>query len=110
MICVLKPMQKRIKLNRPEKPDYFQDLGLRWVQPYDHTFQSFAKGRWIGKTLYQVFISEFRDRSHAYYGLAIDQGRMRVNGSQVPRDYVIKNGDVVSHAMHRHEPPVLGNL
>jgi tRNA pseudouridine synthase 9 len=77
------------------------------VEPYDFTFESFAKGRWIGKSIYDVFITEFRDRSNAYYALVIDSGKIKVNGKDVTRDYIIQNGDVLSHSVHRHEPPVL---
>lgn len=37
---------------------------------------------------------------------AIETGKVTVNGKQVPITHPIKNGDVVSHTLHRHEPPV----
>jgi RluA family pseudouridine synthase len=77
------------------------------VEPYDFTFESFAKGRWIGKDIYHVFVSEFRDRSNAYYAKAIDEGRITVSGQLVKRDYKVKHGDIIQHSVHRHEPPVL---
>jgi tRNA pseudouridine synthase 9 len=80
---------------------------LRFVEPYDFTFESFAKGRWIGKEIYDVFVSEFRDRSNAYYAKAIDEGRIKVNNQSVQRDYKVKHGDIIQHSVHRHEPPVL---
>jgi hypothetical protein len=48
-------------------PIYIIQGPLRKVEPYDFTFVTFAKGRWLHSSLYDVFCKEFRDRSHAYY-------------------------------------------
>lgn len=40
---------------------------MRKVKPYYFEYKSFAKGRWLGRTLLDVFSSEFRDRSEDYY-------------------------------------------
>lgn len=32
-----------------------------------------------------------------------------MNGKSAPLDHIVKNGDVISHTMHRHEPPVTGS-
>lgn len=54
-----------------------------------------------------IFATEFRDRPQAYYKDAIERGQVIVNGLQVPTvREVVKNGDVISHSLHRHEPPV----
>ncbi|KAI9869766.1 MAG: hypothetical protein M1830_005117 [Pleopsidium flavum] len=38
---------------------------------------------------------------------AIERGNVVVNGNPVPSIHaIIKNGDVISHTLHRHEPPV----
>ena len=38
---------------------------------------------------------------------AIEDGQVTVNGQHVaPTNYVLQNGDVISHTLHRHEPPV----
>jgi tRNA pseudouridine synthase 9 len=71
-------------------------------------YEAHAKGRWIGRDLASVFKEEFRDRSHAYYAVSIDQGRIRVNGNIVGRDHKVDNHDLLSHRIHRHEPPILG--
>ena len=31
-----------------------------------------------------------------------------MNGKAVPIDYAVRNGDIISHTLHRHEPPVTG--
>lgn len=40
---------------------------MRKVKPYYFEYKSFAKGRWFGRTILEVFSSEFRDRSVDYY-------------------------------------------
>ena len=38
---------------------------------------------------------------------AIERGNVVVNGARVPSvNAIIKNGDIISHTLHRHEPPV----
>ncbi|GAM88953.1 hypothetical protein ANO11243_069870 [Dothideomycetidae sp. 11243] len=38
---------------------------------------------------------------------AIRTGGVQLNGKQVPSlDHIVKNGDLISHTLHRHEPPV----
>jgi tRNA pseudouridine synthase 8/2,5-diamino-6-(5-phospho-D-ribitylamino)-pyrimidin-4(3H)-one deaminase len=39
----------------------------------------------------------------------IETGKIRVNGVIKSPDYVIKNGDRLSHIKHRHEIPVLAD-
>lgn len=37
------------------------------MEPYVFSFRTFAKGRWIGKTLLDVYKSEFKAYSEDYY-------------------------------------------
>ena len=38
---------------------------------------------------------------------AIERGSVVINGKQVPNVHaIVKNGDIISHTLHRHEPPV----
>ena len=40
---------------------------------------------------------------------AIERGNVVVNGTRVPTvKATVKNGDIISHTLHRHEPPVTG--
>lgn len=87
---------------------YLIEDGLRRVAPYYYTYNTYCKQRWRGRELLEIFQSEFRDRSAEYYKDAIAAGRVVVNGKQVPLDFRLKNGEVISHTMHRHEPPVTG--
>lgn len=87
---------------------YFED-GLRKVYPYYYDFKTYCKGRWIGKTLLEVFKSEFRSESIDYYNKAVKAGRIRLN--EIPVDdlnITLKNNDFMRNTVHRHEPPVSG--
>ncbi|GAA6022156.1 hypothetical protein JCM11491_005108 [Sporobolomyces phaffii] len=90
----------------PPKPVYFEQDGLRKVKPYMFTFHSWAKERWQGRTLIDIY-SEFRDRTQKYYEWAIETGIIVVNNKKASPDQIIQNGDLISNVSHRHEPPVV---
>ena len=85
---------------------YQLENGLRRVAPYYYTYNTYCKQRWRDRELLEIFASEFRDRTPEYYKAAIAAGRVVVSGRKVPEDYVLRNGEVISHTLHRHEPPV----
>ncbi|KAJ2794500.1 DRAP deaminase [Coemansia guatemalensis] len=85
---------------------YYTDGGLQRIRPYYHQFATYAKGRWVGRTIFDVFTKEFRDRNAEYYERAIEAGLIELNGKSVDKDTVVRNGDLVTHYIHRHEPPV----
>ncbi|KAM3422661.1 Pseudouridine synthase [Cercospora zeina] len=88
------------------RPYYLED-DLRRVAPYHYTYNTFCKERWRGRGLLDIFTDEFRDRPVEYYQSAIENGAVLINGQTVPSiDTAVKNGDIISHTMHRHEPPV----
>ncbi|BGP36133.1 hypothetical protein JCM10449v2_000031 [Rhodotorula kratochvilovae] len=90
----------------PAKPQYYDDGGLRKVKPYMYVFESWAKERWQGRTLIDIY-SEFRDRSTEYYDWAIETGVIVVNNQKTTPNHVLRNGDLISNVLHRHEPPVV---
>ncbi|KAL7873397.1 hypothetical protein AOLI_G00124680 [Acnodon oligacanthus] len=88
---------------------YYFEGGLRKVQPYYFDFKTYCKGRWVGKTLLEVFSSEFRAEPLDYYEKAVKDGRIRLN--EMPVDdlnVTLKNNDFMRNTVHRHEPPVIG--
>ncbi|KAI9150407.1 pseudouridylate synthase [Paramyrothecium foliicola] len=87
-------------------PPYYFEEGLRRVRPYHYTYNTFCKERWRGRKLYDIFESEFRDRPQEYYRKSMENGGIYVNGRVVGPDYIVRNGDMISHTLHRHEPPV----
>ena len=91
----------------PWPPPYVFSDGLRRVAPYHYTYNTFCKQRWRGREILDIFGSEFRDRSKEYYKGAIEGGHITINGKTCQDIHtVVRNGDVVSHTLHRHEPPV----
>ncbi|KAJ3417446.1 RNA pseudouridylate synthase domain containing protein 2 [Chytridiales sp. JEL 0842] len=88
------------------EPEFVFEGGLRKVKPYWFVYKTHAKGRWLKRTLHDVFSIEFQDQPSDYYKRAILAGKITVNGQKVQPNYIIKNGDLIAHTIHRHEPPV----
>lgn len=66
-----------------DETSYYFEGGLRKVNPYYFDFKTYCKGRWIGKSLLEVFKSEFRSESIEYYQRAAREGRIRLNETPV---------------------------
>ena len=80
-----------------KQTDYYFENGLRKVYPYEFSWQTTAKERWFGRTLLDVYKSEF---NRAVINQSVENliltGKIRVNDQIKPLDYKIKNGDRVS--------------
>jgi len=79
---------------------------IRVVRPYPFTFATFAKQRWLGRNVLDVYHREFGSYPRCYYEAAINEGRILVSGKRITCDYVIAERDELSHTVHRHEPAV----
>ncbi|XP_059209350.1 RNA pseudouridylate synthase domain-containing protein 2 [Centropristis striata] len=104
------PPQKRDGFSQEnfDEASYYFEGGLRKVHPYYFDFKTYCKGRWIGKTLLEVFKSEFRSESIEYYQRAAKEGRIRLNETPVEDlSLVLRNNDLMKNTVHRHEPPVV---
>ncbi|KAF4976830.1 hypothetical protein FZEAL_6571 [Fusarium zealandicum] len=88
------------------RPYYFEGDGLRRVAPYHYTYNTWCKERWRNRPLLEIYEAEFRDRPVEYYRDAMERGKIFVRGRHVGPDYILRNGDLISHTLHRHEPPV----
>ncbi|KAL2862722.1 uncharacterized protein BJX67DRAFT_375058 [Aspergillus lucknowensis] len=93
----------------PWPAPYYFEGGLRRVRPYHYTYNTYCKERWRNRELLDIFTSEFRDREPGYYKKALEEGHVCVNGKPASPNTILRNGEVVSHTLHRHEPPVTGN-
>ncbi|KAI8852869.1 hypothetical protein BC829DRAFT_414297 [Chytridium lagenaria] len=97
---------------RNQKPEYYFENGLRKdTDNFDSEAvlvysQNLFKGTVDWRKLSEVFADEFKDQSPEYYHQAILVGKISVNNKKVTPDYIVRNEDLISHAMHRHEPPV----
>lgn len=108
--CILSMKRKRSELLQEktiEPPKYVIDGNFRRVLPYYFEYSTFSKERWCGRTLIDVFSTDFKDKPSFYYESAIKSSLITVNGRTITTDYIVKPNDVISHLIHRHEPPVL---
>jgi 23S rRNA-/tRNA-specific pseudouridylate synthase len=80
---------------------------IRTIEPYPYTFSTFCKARWIGRSVLDVYCSEFGSYPKSYYESAIRQGRIQVSSKQVDLEYKLKGQDKLTHTVHRHEPSVV---
>ena len=93
-----------------KQTEYYFENGLRKVYPYYFGWNTTAKERWFGRTLLDIYTSEFsRATVNQSIEHLIETGKIRCNGQIKPLDYKIKNGDRISHIKHRHEIPVLAD-
>ncbi|TPX72707.1 hypothetical protein SpCBS45565_g00011 [Spizellomyces sp. 'palustris'] len=93
----------------PDVEYYFEKgmiLSLRKVKPYKFVYQTYAKGRWQGRPIIEVFAKEFQDKPRDYYERAICTGKILINNERISFDYILRNGDLLAHSIHRHEPPI----
>lgn len=97
------PLQEKIT----EPPKFIIDGSFRRVQPYYFEYSTFAKERWYGRSLLDVFATDFKDKPSYYYKNAISNSLITVNAQSIGTDYLVKPNDIISHLIHRHEPPVL---
>lgn len=79
---------------------------VRIIHPYPYTFATFAKERWLGRSVVDVYHEEFGSYPRSYYEAAIKAGRILVSGRKVDCNYKIVGGDELTHTVHRHEPAV----
>eukprot|EP00981_Chlorochromonas_danica_P007131 scaffold1561_cov184-Ochromonas_danica.AAC.4 len=83
---------------------------VRYVKPYIYNFETFAKGRWLGRRVLDVMKEEFGGHPPAYWDTAIVEGRVRINDHVINDQVCFANGDRLLHRSHRHEPPVFGDI
>lgn len=76
------------------------------IKPYYYNYKAFCKERWRDKKLVDIFTKEFRDRPSEYYVEVIQKGGVIVDGQPSTLDTIVRNGDIIIHKVHRHEPPV----
>ncbi|XP_053213666.1 pseudouridylate synthase RPUSD2-like [Panonychus citri] len=88
--------------------DYYFEHGLRKVYPYLYTFYSFCKGRWIGSKIVDVYQKEFRSINNGSLLERFSKGLIRVDDEPVSPDYILKDNDLITGLVHRHEMPVIG--
>lgn len=78
-----------------------RNITIRKVKPYIQAFETFAKGRWLGRTIYDVLSNEFGGHSPVYWKNAITSGCIKINNNPVSELYKFRNGDKMLHITHR---------
>lgn len=81
--------------------------GMISIEPYVYTHSTYAKGRWIGQEIIDVYSREFLGRDRAYYEECMKDERIQVNGAKVSPNYIILDNDFLSHKTTCKENPVL---
>lgn len=79
---------------------------FRFIKPYTFTFHSYAKQRWLGRPLVDVFAQEFKHVSRSIVEERIRNGMITVNGARIGVDYTIRNKDLIEHTTIRREMPI----
>ena len=86
---------------------FVEALGLRFVRPYEFQFRAHVKARWRGLSLRALFRAEFPAVSTEYFEGAVVRGAITVDGRPADAEAPLREGQLVVHSLHRHEPPVL---
>eukprot|EP00599_Poterioochromonas_sp_BG-1_P012954 CAMPEP_0173164294 /NCGR_PEP_ID=MMETSP1105-20130129/20480_1 /TAXON_ID=2985 /ORGANISM="Ochromonas sp., Strain BG-1" /LENGTH=558 /DNA_ID=CAMNT_0014084613 /DNA_START=154 /DNA_END=1826 /DNA_ORIENTATION=+ len=86
------------------------DYIIREVKPYLIVYDTFAKGRWLGRKLIDILSVEYGGFPIEYWQNGIKRGFVKVNNANVTEDYIVKNADRIYHKAHRHEPMVYGEI
>nr|CCC48713.1 conserved hypothetical protein, fragment [Trypanosoma vivax Y486] len=62
---------------REEENNPTLDVTRRHVIPYFYTFRVFVKGRWVGRSLVDVYTEEHSHHSRDYYEACVKRGRLQ---------------------------------
>lgn len=83
---------------------------LRILESFQEIQMNFKLLLRFGMTLLELYKKEFqRAIINQSVEKLIETGKIQVNGQIKDLNYVIKNGDRISHTKHRHEIPVLAD-
>lgn len=85
--------------------DYVFQGPIRIVPPYTFTHRSNAKGRWVGRTMPDVFAEEFPHYGNGadareYFRVAFEEGRLGLTGLEgVVAGHIISPTDHIQHTV-----------
>lgn len=89
------------------KHDYVILGDFLYVRPYVFEFKCFFKPRWRDRTIFEVFVDEFRYADREYWHAEFRDGRILRNGVVIGEDAIWTDSIEVLHLVHRHESAVL---
>lgn len=102
----LKPEKPKNDIDFISQDDYIISGGLQYVRPYVFEFRCYFKPRWKNKTVFDVFMDEFRHADYDYWCKEFYDGRVLCSGRPIDKDTQWEDGMLVVHIVHRHESPV----
>jgi len=91
-------------------PEYYFEDGVRKVEPYFDCIKSYISEKQHpgpGVGVLDFFDSRFPSHTRKYFELNLANKQIAVNAEAVEPDYVLKDGDVLTHMIHKHENDVL---
>ncbi|EJW75801.1 hypothetical protein WUBG_13289, partial [Wuchereria bancrofti] len=96
------------QVQMPENVSFHIKNGIRYLKPYWSVYRTWAKGRWVGRRLVDIFAEEFVSLNRHYPAAACKLGRIWVNCNQMTNvNYIVQQNDSIEHIGHRHEHPIL---
>jgi len=92
-------------------PAYVKEDGLRKVEPYFDTLKTHISRHYkpcgVGVKLLTYLENRFTSTPKRLFQVMLKTKQLAVNCDVVDGDYVLKEGDVIMHTMHKHEHAVL---
>lgn len=91
-------------------PKYYFENGMRKVEPYFDSARSYISERQYpgtGLNVIDYYMTRFPAFSRKYFELNLANKQIAVNTENVDAGYVLNEGDVLTHLMHKHENDVL---
>lgn len=91
------------------KHDYVTVDDFVFVRPYVFEFKCHFKPRWRDRTIFDVFVDEFRHAGREYWVSEFQRNRVFVDGQAIDQSVRWYDGCEVVHVVHRHESAVLAS-
>jgi len=91
-------------------PNYYFEDGLRKVEPYFDVLKTYITEKHYpgpGVNIIDYFENRFPAYTRKYFEIILSRKHLAVNCEVVDADYVLQDGDVVSHLIHRHEHDIV---
>ena len=91
-------------------PSYYFENGMRKVEPYFDSIRSYISlKQYPGAdiNIIDYYVSRFPGFTRKFFELNLANKQIAVNTEVVDPDYVLQEGDVLTHLMHKHESDVL---
>lgn len=87
--------------------DYVTIGNFIYVRPYVFEFKCHFKPRWRDRTVFDVFVEEFRHVGREYWVNEFYNKRVLADGRPIDQTVIWTDGCKVVHVVHRHESAVL---